>query len=209
MSTDKDSLKSKARDWVGENANTLNERRLSKDAAGNVVGGTFLPSKPNASVTGICAPQTIGGSSASAGVSLSQSSVTVLPSKVPALTVDQRIDQLNKKIAEYRNFLNTANVAGSTAFLDLLFTNISKELIEIQVEVQKLIANQYQPSLIPPSIPGMPYQGITIQPEIPTPYDWTNLPKIADTIKWYADNATSQGAMTPSGTFTNNVQENH
>jgi hypothetical protein len=98
--------------------------------------------------------------------------VTITPTIEP-LTVEQRLDSLKKKIAEYRSFLNTPMEGQLKSFADLLLVNINKEVEAILDEV---IKNRPKPDDSPPkqTAPTLPiydpYQpGVIYGPGIPGP----------------------------------------
>ena len=159
---------SAAKDWVGENANTLNSRRLTKHPDGTVTGG-FINTKENIGIAPnnvqSCLPSIgSGGVLGSPGIFPQTTGlVTTFGLTVP-LTVDQRLIELKKKIAEYRTMLNVATDAATKRLVDLFLVNIEKELGEIQTEFNKIPKQQapfttppFQPSYpSPPFIPGSP-----------------------------------------------------
>jgi hypothetical protein len=172
--------------FIAENANILNERRLSKDKDGNVIGNIVSPTS-----TGIMDLNT---------TFLPQSTAAVLPSTVP-LTAAQRTQELRRNVEEYRRVIKAVNDAVAKNLADALLDLISKELATVLIEINK-ISNST--TLTPPQ------QG----PFYPGPHQPV-YPSIGDGIKWYADNPSKPGIsytadMSASHPvfLTNNDEEN-
>lgn len=159
------------RTWVGENANTINERRLSKHSDGTITDGSIADSLKGKFPIG----NTASASVAAAESVLGNVSITTTFNTVTPLTAEQRLIELKKKIAEYRSLLNVATDATTRNLVDLFLVNISKDLGEIEAELGKKRVQ---------TLPGGP---ITTSP-YPTP----------STGPWYPQQPTWGGAGSPT-----------
>ena len=149
------------------------ERRLTKHPDGTVTGHFKPQEKIGGPLNNVqsCFPSQATSILGSPGISPVTTGLATTFGFTPSLTVDQRLNELKKKIAEYRAMLNVVNDATTRNLVDLFLVNISKELNEIQAEFNK-IPKQQQP-LLQPSFPSPPF--------VPTSPSW---PSIGDNIMY-------------------------
>lgn len=209
----------------------MTERRITVDAQGNKIGGGCIGSIINHSTfkgdDGMAkhmiisswpdqkSPSILDGikgqfpmQTASSPTSVAS---TIFPSSNVPLTPIQRLTELKKKIGEYKSLIGIINDATAKSFINLLLSNIEKEVTEIQAELGKTQYGKetnvdrvqtgptqfpfqpvpYKPNQFPelwPNVgPGVPYQ--------PLPNIGDHLPRVGDFpgqgIRWdaVADNA--------------------
>jgi hypothetical protein len=158
----------------------MNERRITTDGQGNVIGGGFLGKDGvfksatgddiKSCITGQFPLPDFCGSPTFPTVDeiikgtfpMTSNSLYIAPTPAP-LTAQQRVVELKKKITEYKSLLTVISDSTAKNFVLLLLGNIEKELTEIQTELNRVPqqTTQVQPPStwvgIPPYNPGTLY----------------------------------------------------
>ena len=147
------------------NEKKMTERRLTKHPDGTVTGHFKPQEKIGGPLNNVqsCFPSQATSILGSPGISPVTTGLATMFGFTPPLTADQRLNELKKKIAEYRAMLNVVNDATTRNLVDLFLVNISKELNEIQAEFNKIPKQQAPFTALPypqpswPSQPGIMY----------------------------------------------------
>lgn len=163
-----------AKEWVGENANTLHERRISINSAGQVQGAVDWNANKQAAQSNVD------------GSNLLQDYYQMLQVNKNTTTpsiIRGQVDSLKKKVDEYKKMLSVVEDATVKAFLGLMLQTVQEELVKINGELAKLpnqygFVDPYTPQYPSPTYPGLnpgvtgPFVG-QVQERFDSPYSTT------------------------------------